>query len=273
MTFAPIFARLIELPVPLITLGRMGLGAPCLLLLLVLGRKRGIMQITQSRRDFAMAILTGLLLTGHWCAFFQAVKTSTVAVALIVGYTYPIMITILEPVLYKERFRSTDLLLSIVAFIGIAIMIEDFSFQNSYFVGAVWSLIGGLCFGLRQVFSRSIVRTYGGGSIMFWQLLIGAIVLSPLTWMIDAKPTGSDWLYLLLLASIATAAGHTLVLGSLKNLSAKTTALISTIQPLYGILLAIAILKEFPSARELLGGAIVISVVLVEVMKQQRRPS
>ena len=57
-------------------------------------------------------------------------------------------------------------------------------------------------------------------------------------------PSPTDWVYLLILAVFCTNIGYLLATRSLKHLSAFATNLTVNLEPIYGIALAILILKE-----------------------------
>ena len=73
-------------------------------------------------------------------------------------------------------------------------------------------------------------------------------------------PKGKDWIYLILLAFLCTTFAYALALKVLNHLSAFASNLVINLEPIYGIILAIVILKEH---RELnweffLGAAIIL---------------
>ena len=57
-------------------------------------------------------------------------------------------------------------------------------------------------------------------------------------------PSPTDWIYLLILAIFCTNIGYLLATRSLKHLSAFATNLTVNLEPIYGIVLAVLILKE-----------------------------
>jgi drug/metabolite transporter (DMT)-like permease len=57
-------------------------------------------------------------------------------------------------------------------------------------------------------------------------------------------PSPTDWIYLLILAILCTNIGYLLATRSLKHLSAFATNLTVNLEPIYGIILAVVILKE-----------------------------
>src|SRR5215216_6762939 len=50
--------------------------------------------------------------------FVMATKTTTAANAIFLQYTAPVYLLILEPIVYKEKFRSRDLITVLVCLVG-----------------------------------------------------------------------------------------------------------------------------------------------------------
>ena len=71
-------------------------------------------------------------------------------------------------------------------------------------------------------------------------------------------------LALLFLALFTTVIGHSLFLHSLKYFTVTTASLMSSINPLYGILIAYIFLNEIPHWGVYIGGALIIFAVLFE---------
>ena len=47
--------------------------------------------------------LSGVILAIHWLTFFHAIQVSTVAIGLIGFATFPIFVTFLEPIMYRQK--------------------------------------------------------------------------------------------------------------------------------------------------------------------------
>ena len=73
-----------------------------------------------------------------------------------------------------------------------------------------------------------------------------------------------DWLLILLVGVVFTAAPHALFASSLRHLSATTAGLIACLQPLYGSILAFILLNERVNIWTIIGGLLVISAALFE---------
>lgn len=166
MSIAGLFAKLIEWPPTVIIAGRMAFSFPCILLWLVW--KRVPLRLHR-KKDFFMLIGLSVLVTAHWITYFKAIQLSTVAIAIVAVYIGPILTTFLEPLISKTKLELFDIGTALVGFIGIAIMVEDFSFQSSVTQGILFALLSALLMALRNIYSRCFVKRYSGPLIMFYQ--------------------------------------------------------------------------------------------------------
>ena len=72
-----------------------------------------------SFRDGCFAVIAGVVLAVHWTTFFMAVQTASVAVGTITFSTFPLFVTFLEPVIFRERLRASSLLCACVLIAGV----------------------------------------------------------------------------------------------------------------------------------------------------------
>ena len=267
MSIAGLFAKLIPWPAPMIILGRAAVTAPCVAAYLLLRRRTLVLKC---RRHAVILFGLGILMVAHWITYFAAIQVSTVAIGILAVFTSPIMATFLEPMFDGKKAHRADVLLALVAFAGIVLMVDDFSLSNGTFQGVLLGLISALLVTLRNIWSKSLVQEYAAPFVMFWQMFFGALVLSPLVFFVNVTVSTGDIQNLLILGVFATAIAHTLMLTSIGCLGARSTGVIMMIQPLYAILLAVVLLGEIPSLRVIVGGALVLSAMIVETVKQAR---
>jgi drug/metabolite transporter (DMT)-like permease len=106
--------------------------------------------------------------------------------------------------------------------------------------------------------------------MMFYQISILSIVLLPIIFMMDISGIQTQFTAVLLLALLTTAIGHTLFLQSLKYFSVGTASIISSIQPIFGIIIAYIFLNEIPTWNTFWGGALILSTVIIESIRSQK---
>jgi drug/metabolite transporter (DMT)-like permease len=70
------------------------------------------------------------------------------------------------------------------------------------------------------------------------------------------------------LGVFCTAVAHTLFIQGMRQIRAQTASIISSLEPVYGIVLALVLLGEVPTFRTLAGGAVILIAVLFVTLKE-----
>ena len=79
-----------------------------------------------------------------------------------------------------------------------------------------------------------------------------------------------EWGYIIALGLISTALAHTLIVVSLRALSAKSVTLIGCFQPALAIFLGWLLLGEVPTLTTWLGGSVILSCAFYEAWQTRR---
>jgi len=267
MSVAGIFAKVIAWPATVIIAGRMVLGFPFVLLWLVWRQERLRLH---SHKDFFLLMGLGAILAVHWITYFKAVQLSTVATAIVAVHIGPILTTFLEPIITKTKLEFIDIVTAIIGFTGILIMVEDFTLTSTMTQGILFALLSALLMSIRTIYSRCFVKRYSGPLIMFYQLFFGAFLLFPLLPFFDFTITKIDIRNIFILAIFVTAIAHTLLLSSLKYISARSSGIMMMVQPLYATIFAAILIHEIPSVRLAIGGILILSATITETVKHSR---
>ena len=217
-----------------------------------------------NKKDLLKVILAGIMLGGHWVTYFYSLQLSNVAIALLSLFTYPVMTAFLEPFILKSEFNRIHLALGALVLGGVYFLSPELNFENDYFLAVVFGIFSAVLYALRNILMKREVEKYNGSALMFYQILVISICLSPVLFFSDFQLVFSQWKPLLVLAVLTTCIGHTLFLVSFRNFSVTAASIMSSIQPVYGILLGILFLEEVPSLKTVIGGVLIISAVVIE---------
>ncbi|WP_252735944.1 DMT family transporter [Zobellia sp. B3R18] len=258
--------RFIELPVP-ITIGIRSLIA--LLLLFLYCRVKGI-SFGLSSKDRMPVLVSGVLMGVHWLAYFMALQKSNVAIGMLSLFTYPVITAFLEPLFLKTRFQKMHLLLGVLVLCGIYFLVPDFSFENSYTVAIGFGVFSALCYAVRNLILKKQVDTYPGSVLMVYQMAIICLMLAPAFFYYELEAIPSQWAGLLGLAVVTTVFGHTMFVNCFKYFSITTISILSSIQPVYGILIGALVLSEIPAWSTVIGGCLILTSVIVESVRSYR---
>ena len=217
-------------------------------------------------------IISSLFTAGHWVTYFYALKLSNVAIGMLSLFTFPVITALLEPIFIKSKLNPVHLVLGLMALIGLYILAPEFTMESSDVRGILFGLFSALCYSIRILILKQHVTLYNGSMIMFYQTFVITIILFPVLFFMDTSGFQSQFPYLLLLALLTTAIGHSLMVHSLKFFSAATATIISSIQPVFGIIIAFIVVDEVPSRNTIWGGLLIISTVFIETIRSKKTP-
>jgi drug/metabolite transporter (DMT)-like permease len=147
-------------------------------------------------------------------------------------------------------------------------MAPAFDIENSMTFGAILGVLSGLSFAVLQTLNRKYVQIYSGKLITFYQTGVATIVLLPAVSFGRGDFSLNNVLLLAVLGILCTALAHSLFIGGLRTIKVRTASIISGLEPVYGIAVAVLFLYEMPSWREICGGMIILAVVARVSLKQ-----
>ncbi len=268
--FPGLFGKWLAVPPVLIVFGRVLFASATLALVLAVARRR--FRVPPGR-DLALLVACGLILAVHWTFFFRSVQVSSVAVGLLSYSSFPVFTAFLEPVLTRERWDPASLVLALVCVAGIALIVPGFDLSNAVVQGVLWGLAAGLTFSVLSVLNRQLAARHSSLTVAFYQDLFAGLFLLPLVLRSGLPFSGRDWILVGVLGVFCTAAAHTLFIEGMKGVGARTASIVSSLEPVYGILFALAFLKEYPSLRTVSGGVIVLAAAAAATLRARRRPA
>jgi drug/metabolite transporter (DMT)-like permease len=233
-------------------------------IIVLVARRQNPLQL-RNRKDYLAMLIVGLFVSGNWYFFFEAIARSTVAIAVISLFTYPIITALLEPLIFDEPYHLPDLIGSIAVLIGVYLIVPAFDPHIPIVQGVIMGVLSALCFSLSNLMSRRLVRSYPSTTLMFYQFLVPAFVFLPTILSSHAKPISLSTLgYLILVGAILTTTAQLLFIRSLKQLSSSLASVLLSLQPFYTVLFAWLLLGQIPRKQTIWGGAIItLSVLLV----------
>lgn len=262
-----IFVRWIGLPSSVIALVR-GAGGAAFLLLLARFRHAPIDRAALRRR-WQLLLLSAAMMSFNWITLFEAYRYTTVATATLCYYMAPIFVTLISPVLLKERLTARKLL---CVFLALAGMVFVSGVPQSGLPGPseAKGILLALCSAALYA-GVILINKYLAGVPAYdrtlLQLACAAAVMIPYILLTEdlsamsVTPLGA--VLLLIVAVFHTGWCYALYFGSMTVLSAQTVALFSYIDPIVAILLSALLLREPLGWSGILGAALVLGSTLV----------
>ena len=214
--------------------------------------------------------LSGVFMAGNFVCYFYALQWSNVAIGMLALFTFPVMTTLLEPLFFNSKFQLIHLILAGMVLLGIYFLAPSFDMDNSMTQGLLIGLVAAFSWTLRNLLMKRKITAFNSSILMFYQLLVCALVLLPVLFIYEMENVPTQIPYLLFLGLVTTAIGHTLFLNSFNHFSVSTASIMSSIQPIFGIIVAMLVLGEIPSGRSLIGGSLILLTVVIESRRSMR---
>lgn len=196
--------------------------------------------ICVSRDAFFKLFFTGAIVAAHWILFFKSIKLSTVSVTLVTLSSLTLFTAILEPLLKRQKISRVEIFTGLLIISGIYMI---FKFESRYSAGIICGLLSALCASIFSIINSKQIQNRPAPIISFYEL-IGAWFWVSIYLLISEglkAPIGlslSDLFFLFILGTICTSLAYVAGVAVMKELSAFRVALITNLEPVYGIILA-----------------------------------
>lgn len=263
---AGLFGKFLSLPSIIIVLGRVFFS--CVFLLIIMLYLKKDIKLKQKKHYLYLALM-GVTLAIHWSTFFKSIQVATVAIGLLTFSTFPVFVTFLEPYFFKEKIKLSDIIIAIITFLGVILVIPKFELGNNLTQGVLWGIVSGFTYAILSMLNRKYVKEYSSYVIAFYEQFAATIILIPFLFIQKPVFQSKDILLLILLGTIFTGISHSLFINGLKNIKTQTAGIISSLEPVYGIIFAAFLLREIPTIREILGGIIILGTVFYSTIKSK----
>ncbi len=212
-------------------------------------------------------ILIGFVVALHWITFFGSIKASNASVTLVCMATATLFTAFLEPLILSKKIIKMQVLIGCLLIPAMFMIARQL--PESMMTGVYLGLCSAFLAALFSCFNKKLVDSVNPFNLTFLELFgvwVFLTCLLPFFWhqfFVPFRPMGIDWIYLLILALACTSLAFYLNIVALKKLSAFETNLIINLEPVYGILLAIIILKEHQelSPNFYLGAFMILAIV------------
>ena len=239
--------------------------------LLIFCKIKGFKLNFSNKKDLLKVLFAGVLMCAHWLTYFQSLKLSSVAIGMLSIYTYPVITTFLEPLIRKTGFNKIHLFLGILVLFGVYFLVPEFSLDNQQTIAVCFGVGSAFLYSLRNILMKQQASKYNGSVLMLFQMFVVSTLLIPVLFFFDLSVIPSQLAPVLVLGLLTTSVGHTLLVSSFKYFSATTASIISSAQPIYGILLGYFILNEIPSVNTVIGGLLIATAVFTEIFRSFKK--
>lgn len=226
------------------------------------------------RKTFLQFFLTGALVGMHWLLFFQSIKISTVSVTLVCLSAATLFTAIFEPLITNKKISRLEIFAGLIIIIGIILI---FKFETRYTKGIVLGLISASAASIFTIINSQFAKQKSAPVIAFYELSGAFFWLSVYLLFTSGFKNNlylkrDDLIYLLILGTICTALAYVAGVSVMRQFSAFKVALITNLEPVYGIILAFIFFGDLKKMNTgfWIGALLILSTIfLFPIIKQK----
>ena len=225
-------------------------------------------QVSIKRNELYRCLVLGVLLCAEMYLLLASVLFIPVAMAILVFYTYPIMIAVWTWRTGRHHLSYLGLGVMALAFIGLIITLTG---SDTLLVGwdgrngIALALVSGICLAAILLLSEQVLEKQPAKIMMLYMLLSATAVvgfvslfLAELTWPASLPGwlalCGSSVLYVVATLLLFKAVD---LVGSLQ------TAIIDNTSPVWAMILGVIVLGQWLSAQQLIGASVTVAAVML----------
>lgn len=203
--------------------------------------------------------------------FVLATKTTTAANAIFLQYTASVYLLILEPLVYKEKFRSRDLITVLICLGGMALFFVG-QLRPQDVTGNVLALASGLCFALYFLLLRHPrAREVNRASSVIYGNALAVIITLPWGLATLSSISGHDLIGVAYLGVVQIGISYTLFTTAMaRGVRSLDAGIVCYVEPVLNPVWVFLVLGERPSGWALLGGTIIVAAVISQMLLNHR---
>lgn len=218
------------------------------------------------KKEIPLLLASGIAMGINWILLFEAYKYTTVSVATLSYYFAPVIVTIVCPILFKEKLTNKQIICFVMSTLGLVMItgIGDVGGESD-FIGILFGL-GAAVFYATVILLNKFIKNVEGIHRTFLQFISSIIILIPYV-MITSGVTltsldGIGWINLFIIGLVHTGITYCMYFSSLKELPGQKAAILSYIDPLVAVFVSVTILGESVTLWQVIGGILILGFTL-----------
>ena len=237
------------------------------LLIVYLLIKNERIHFKEIKKELIFLLLSGMAMGINWILLFEAYKYTTISAATLSYYFAPVLVTVICPVLFREKLTKIQIICFIMSTIGLVLItgIGNVGESGTDLIGILFGL-GAAVFYATVILLNKFIKKVEGIHRTLLQFLAAIIILIPYVCFTGGCSLGNldskGWICLLVIGLVHTGITYCMYFSALKELKGQETAILSYIDPLVAVLISVLVLGEPMSGWQIVGGVCILGFTL-----------
>lgn len=218
------------------------------------------------KKELPLLLASGVAIGINWILLFEAYKYTTVSVATLSYYFAPVIVTLVCPILFKEKLTKKQFICFFMSTVGLVLITGLGEVGGGKdFIGILFGL-GAAAFYATVILLNKFIRNVEGIHRTLLQFIAAVVTLVPYVLLTGGVTLGGlngfGWANLLIVGLIHTGVTYCMYFSSLKELPGQKAAILSYIDPLVAVLISVTILGESMTLWQVIGGVLILGFTL-----------
>lgn len=226
-------------------------------------------QLKANRGQLLIAFINGALFYGlSTLLYFLACHYISSGLAMVLLFTFPVMVILINVLLYNQRIAPVYYLSAMIIIIGMAFMVDPAELRMDL-TGIGIMLVSAFCYACYIVASKKCSLSPGLTTLM---VSMGCMVTALIFALLDGSfmvPTNLNvWLHLMGIGLMSTIVPVLLMLLSLRHISSERASILSVLEPVFVVILGVLLLGEQLTTWHAFGILLVLSGAIYTLFKK-----
>ena len=256
-----IFGSVIEAPSLAIGFWRLTIGVPFFAVPVLLKQRDVLKRI--SVKDYVWTFVAGAFLFGHFFSWFNAVKMTNVASAVVLAALHPLVVLAITIFIFKRKVGRRPIMGIVLALLG-GVMIAGLDYQQltaGNFKGDVLAFLAGAFMGIYFAISNEVRKSVPGAVYVFlvffscW-ICFSAGVIATGTPVLSYS--SMDYIYIIAMTLVCQIGAHAVLNLCFGYVDSLYVSAWESGESVFAIIMGVIFLGQIPTSYELIGCVIVI---------------
>lgn len=212
----------------------------------------------RSRRSFGFMFALGAADALNVLCFFAAMQKGSLAVAVLFHYLAPLFVALSAPFFLAERARFPGVAL-LVALSGLFLLVGSTGpSRGDVVAGAAWGAASAVFYAATTLLNKRLEIDFTTPELLAYHSAVSSLLLLPFLFPLgDVSPAALAWV---VGGAVLLSAGGTIVyLSGLRRVPASRAAVLTLIEPVVALFVAVLVWGEPMTVRGLIGAALVLA--------------
>lgn len=218
------------------------------------------------KKELLLLLFSGMAMGINWILLFEAYKHTTISAATLSYYFAPVIVTIVCPILFREKLGKKQLLCFVMSTLGLVLIIGFEGMGDGNHVLGILLGLGAAVFYATVILLNKFIKNVEGIHRTFLQFLAAIVILVPYVFLSGdlqiGRLDGKGWICLLTVGLIHTGITYCMYFSALKELKGQEIAILSYLDPLVAVAISFFVLGEDMTILQLIGGILILGFTL-----------